>query len=131
MNRFNAGNATEVESNLIYALAPFALDLIGTRKISHDRPLLLSYALTDSPVRYAEWMFFILTNATPLYQWTMGEILSWTMLLHIQGPFGSVRMYKELVERVKALAGALKVVCVYLLTPITGRGPMVEQVRIH
>ncbi|EHK17595.1 uncharacterized protein TRIVIDRAFT_43322 [Trichoderma virens Gv29-8] len=99
MDRFNAKNSTAEEAFLINVLAAFRLTLLGQRQVFENQPLQWAYAATDSPVGFAAWVIFELQAGSPSYSWTIDELITWTMLLYIQGPFGSARMYKELQLR--------------------------------
>lgn len=100
MERFNAKNSTAEEAFLINVLATFRLSYLGQRQVFENQPLQWSYAATDSPVGHAAWVSAELYGGSPSYPWTADEIITWTMMLHIQGPFGGARMYKELSLRV-------------------------------
>ncbi|RFU74755.1 alpha beta-hydrolase [Trichoderma arundinaceum] len=99
MERFNAKQSTNEEAFLINVLATFTLTLLGQRQVFENQPLQWAYAMTDSPVGHAAWVLFELLAGSPSYPWTADEIITWTMMLQIQGPFGSARMYKELSSR--------------------------------
>ncbi|KAJ4855280.1 uncharacterized protein T069G_10838 [Trichoderma breve] len=99
MDNFNAKNSTAEEAFLINVLATFRITLLGQRQVFGNEPLQWAYAQTDSPVGCAAWILTELKGGSPSYDWTLDEIISWTMLLYIQGPFGSARMYKELSLR--------------------------------
>ncbi|KAL6904759.1 Alpha/Beta hydrolase protein [Trichoderma evansii] len=99
MERFNAQNSTAEEALLINVLATFRLTYLGQRQVFENQPLQWAYAATDSPVGFAAWVIAELLGGSPSYPWTADEIITWTMLLYIQGPFGSARMYKELSLR--------------------------------
>ncbi|KAL7945848.1 Alpha/Beta hydrolase protein [Trichoderma barbatum] len=99
MERFNAKNSTADEAFLINVLATFRLTYLGQRQVFENQPLQWAYAATDSPVGHAAWVMAELQGGSPSYPWTIDEIITWSMLLYIQGPFGSARMYKELTLR--------------------------------
>ncbi|KAK4070312.1 hypothetical protein Trihar35433_4779 [Trichoderma harzianum] len=99
MDNFNAKNSTAEEAFLINVLATFRISFLGQRQVFENEPLQWAYAQTDSPVGCAAWILTELKGGSPSYDWTLDEIITWTMLLYIQGPFGSARMYKELSLR--------------------------------
>ncbi|KAL7912165.1 alpha/beta-hydrolase [Trichoderma velutinum] len=104
MDRFNAKNSTAEEAFLINVQAAFRLTLLGQRQVYENQPLQWAYAATDSPVGFAGWVLGELQAGSPSYHWTLDEIITWSMLLYIQGPFGSARMYKELSDKIHGLA---------------------------
>ncbi|KAL6818748.1 alpha/beta-hydrolase [Trichoderma sp. SZMC 28013] len=104
MNNFNAKNSTAEEAFLINVLATFRLTFLGQRQVFENEPLQWAYAQTDSPVGCAAWILTELKGGSPSYDWTLDEIITWTMMLYIQGPFGSARMYKELSDKIHGLA---------------------------
>ncbi|KAL7935210.1 Alpha/Beta hydrolase protein [Trichoderma chlorosporum] len=99
MDRFNAKNPTAEEAFLINVLATFTLTLLGQRQVFENQPLQWAYAATDSPVGSAAWILAELQSGNLSYPWTADEVITWNMMLYVQGPFGSARMYKELSSR--------------------------------
>ncbi|KAK5694301.1 hypothetical protein LTR97_009923 [Elasticomyces elasticus] len=57
--------------------------------------LQLSYAVTDSPIGLAMFIYQSMGSFSPNYRWSLDEIIDWTMMLLIQGPSGALRMYTE------------------------------------
>ncbi|KAK4930041.1 hypothetical protein LTR49_003369 [Elasticomyces elasticus] len=57
--------------------------------------LQLSYAVTDSPIGLAMFIYQSMGSFRPNYVWSLDEIIDWTMMLLIQGPSGALRMYTE------------------------------------
>ncbi|KAH8829942.1 Alpha/Beta hydrolase protein [Flagelloscypha sp. PMI_526] len=61
-------------------------------------PLQVGFLLGDSPVGNIAWSYFGMKGLTPGYDWTIEELVNWGMMLYIQGPYNSVRMYTELTK---------------------------------
>lgn len=59
-------------------------------------PLQLGILLTDSPVGNLAWPYMGMRGFAPGYEWTLEDLVTWAMMLYIQGPYGSVRIYREL-----------------------------------
>ncbi|KAK5056501.1 hypothetical protein LTR84_012032 [Exophiala bonariae] len=59
-------------------------------------PLQLGILLTDSPVGNLAWPYMGMRGFAPGYEWALEDLITWAMMLYIQGPYGSVRIYHEL-----------------------------------
>lgn len=64
--------------------------------IEYVVPLQIGILLGDSPIGNLAWPYFGMLALAPGYQWGLKELIDWAMMLYIPGPYGSVRMYKEL-----------------------------------
>lgn len=109
--RYANGTTTEEEAAYIEfteAAAPLADSFWGIEKTV---PLQIGMLLGDSPVGNVIWPYFGMRAMTPGYEWTMDELITWGMMLYIQGPYGNVRIYKQL-EVVSTLVPFLSTVCV-------------------
>lgn len=51
--------------------------------------------MTGSPIETAAWTYEVIYLAAPGYSWTAEQIITWTMMYHIQGPYDGMVMYKE------------------------------------
>ncbi|KAF5702077.1 epoxide hydrolase [Fusarium globosum] len=69
----------------------------GYRLIMSTEPLTLAYGMTDSPLGNAMWMYSIMSRVIDpaIMAWTPEEIITWSMMYWIQGPYGGMRFYKE------------------------------------
>jgi pimeloyl-ACP methyl ester carboxylesterase len=67
--------------------------------IEKSVPLQVAIGLTDSPVAWIAWQYMGMRMLTPGYEWKTDELITWSMLNYIQGPYGGLRLYKE-VDRV-------------------------------
>lgn len=75
----------------------------GYRFIQQTQVLSLEYALTDSPLGLAMWIEALIresidyTVPTTPSRFSAYELVTWTLMHYIQGPYGSARFYKEAV----------------------------------
>lgn len=56
--------------------------------------------MTDSPVGFAMWIYNLMVVSVDHYVWTPEEIITWSMMYSIQGPYGGMRFYKETLREV-------------------------------
>lgn len=68
----------------------------GYRLIHSTKPLQLAYSLTDSPLGFTMYIYTLMKIAIDpsVYIWTPQEIITWSMMYYIQGPYSSLRFYK-------------------------------------
>lgn len=59
-------------------------------------PLQMAILLGDSPVGNVAWPYFGVKAFSPGYQWAIEELITWSMMLYIQGTYGNTRIYAEL-----------------------------------
>lgn len=84
------------EDYVIELLDGFVNKLWGYGQIQQTRPLRLAYAMTDSPIGLAAWLLDAVWNAVEDSSvWTSETLITWTMMLWIQGPYASFRLYRE------------------------------------
>jgi pimeloyl-ACP methyl ester carboxylesterase len=96
LERFQQNLTSPEEASFIKsdeASAPFVEAFWG---IQRAVPLQIGMLLGDSPVGNVAWPYLGMVGMTPGYNWPVEEIITWAMMLYIQGPYGSVRIYKEL-----------------------------------
>lgn len=110
--RYAAGTTSEEENYQIEQLDTFNKYYAGYRDIQQTRPEQLAIAMTDSPIGFAAWIYDFMFNHVDAYAWTPQEIITWSMMYYIQGPYGGMRMYKELakvrtIDLRKAMMGAI------------------------
>lgn len=67
-------------------------------------PLQVAIGLTDSPVAWMAWQYKGMRLLAPGYEWGVEELITWSMLNYIQGPYGGLRLYKE-AKRVSLSGG--------------------------
>lgn len=105
--RFAAGDATPDEYTYISRITNYVESNSGYRYIQSTFPLTVSYALTDSPLGFALWIYSIMRAAVDprAVVWTAEDVITWSMMYTIQGPYGAARMYKELLADQAAVPG--------------------------
>lgn len=94
-----AANETTAEENayieFLDSTEPFALAFWNLEAMV---PLQLGILLTDSPVGNLAWPYLGMRAFVPGYEWAIDDLITWAMMLYIQGPYGSVRIYRELAR---------------------------------
>lgn len=95
--RYAANETSEGESTYIKALETFIVQGSGYRHMHETQPLTLAYLANDSPLGFLIWIYALME---PLIDprttsWSLGEIITWSLMYTIQGPYGGFRMYKE------------------------------------
>uniref|UniRef100_A0A8H7N0B7 Epoxide hydrolase N-terminal domain-containing protein n=1 Tax=Bionectria ochroleuca TaxID=29856 RepID=A0A8H7N0B7_BIOOC len=73
--------------------------------IESSVPLQVAIGMTDSPIAWTAWQYMGMRSLSPGYDWGIEELITWSMLNYIQGPYGGLRLYKE-AKREGTLAGA-------------------------
>ena len=67
---------------------------------SSQHPLQLAVGMTDNPLGFATWIYDRMVRIVQHYNWAFDEIITWSMMYYIQGPYGGSRFYKEVLGRV-------------------------------
>ena len=106
MRRFTEGATTEDETAYINQLSTYILQQSGYRILQEFDPLTAAYPLTDSPIGMAMWIYSLMSRIVDPsdFEWTPQEIITWSLMYTIQGPYSGLRMYKEMNNE-GALAG--------------------------
>ncbi|KAH8705876.1 Alpha/Beta hydrolase protein [Talaromyces proteolyticus] len=113
--RYSRNQTTADETYIIDSLDSFFDNLWGYGQIQQTRPLKLAHAMTDSPVGLAMWIYDAVIQAVENRDvWTPEEIITWTMMHYIQGPYGGFRLYRE-----GALNGAFNLTAFNDLPPVS------------
>ncbi|VUC26897.1 unnamed protein product [Clonostachys rosea] len=73
--------------------------------IESSVPLQVAIGMTDSPIAWTAWQYMGMRSLSPGYDWGIEELITWSMLNYIQGPYGGLRLYKE-AKREGTLDGA-------------------------
>ena len=102
MLRYSQGLTTADENTTIETLNDFDTQLSGYRLIHETKPLQVAIGMTDSPVGFAMWIYNLMINAVDHYNWTPEEIITWSMMYYIQGPYAGMRFYKEALREVRS-----------------------------
>ncbi|KAF5008252.1 hypothetical protein FDECE_5450 [Fusarium decemcellulare] len=96
LERFANNQTTPEETSLISMLTDPAFSWTAAYwDIEKSVPLQVAMSLTDSPVAWLAWQYMGMRMMTPGYEWKTEELITWSMLNYIQGPYGGFRLYKE------------------------------------
>ncbi|KAI1025075.1 hypothetical protein LB504_009745 [Fusarium proliferatum] len=97
LRRLAQGEATPDETAYIKIIENYENQGSGYRLIMSTEPLTVAYGMTDSPLGNAMWMYSIMSRVIDpaIMAWTPEEIITWSMMYWIQGPYGGMRFYKE------------------------------------
>ncbi|KAL1631824.1 hypothetical protein SLS56_004186 [Neofusicoccum ribis] len=95
--RFASGQTTDDESYYMQSIHAYETQLSGYRFTYQSLPLSIAYAMTDSPLGFAMWIYNLMDKAIDhsLHIWSPEEIITWALMYLIQGPYGGFRFYKE------------------------------------
>lgn len=102
LDRLTANLTTPEETtyiNLVYNI--FEHQNSGYRFIQQTQPLSLAYALTDSPLGLAMWIEQLVRESidysipTTPARFSAEELVTWTLMYWIPGPYAASRIYKE------------------------------------
>lgn len=95
--RFASGQTTDDESYYMQSIHTYETQLSGYRFTYQSLPLSIAYAMTDSPLGFAMWIYNLMDRAIDhsLHTWSFEEIITWALMYLIQGPYGGFRFYKE------------------------------------
>lgn len=96
LQRF-ANNETTPEETLLISqiLDPRGAWTAAYWDIEKTIPLQVAIPLSDSPVGWMAWQYMGMRILVPGYEWQTKELITWSMLNFIQGPYGGLRIYKE------------------------------------
>ena len=95
LQRYAANQTTPDETFTIEELANYTDFDGGYEAIQKTFPLQLGYAMTDSPVGFAMWIYNLMRLSAGSYYFTPSEVITWAMMYYIQGPYAGLRFYKE------------------------------------
>ncbi|KAI9685789.1 MAG: hypothetical protein M1820_010745 [Bogoriella megaspora] len=96
--RYYSNKSSPDEAFTIESYGKFENFSSGYRLEMQTQPLQLGYGLTDSPIGLAMWIYNFMHTGVDKYVWTAKDIITWTMMYWIPGPYSGERMYKELVK---------------------------------
>ncbi len=91
--RQKANETTEQESDLVDFYTALVPQLNAFWGVEETIPMQMGMLLGDSPVGNLAWSYFGMRSLTPGYEWGVEDLINWTMMMYIQGPYGSGRMY--------------------------------------
>ncbi|KAJ4174243.1 hypothetical protein NW754_004658 [Fusarium falciforme] len=100
MRRLAEGVATPDEVAYINILETYINHNSGYRLMQSTEPLTLAIGMTDSPLGNAMWMYDLMAKVVDpaITTWTPEQIITWSMMYYIQGPYGGMRFYKEVLN---------------------------------
>ena len=96
LERYKNNESTADEKATIETYQGFINNRWAYGQVQQTTPLRLAHGLTDSPVGLAMWFYHAMhPSVTSPSFWTLEDIITWTMMYWIQGPYGASRIYKE------------------------------------
>ena len=100
IRRLAEGLATSDEVAYINILEGYINRESGYRLMQATEPLTVAIGMTDSPLGNAMWMYSLMAKVIDpaIKTWTPEEIITWSMMYYIQGPYGGMRFYKEVLS---------------------------------
>ncbi|KAM0721978.1 hypothetical protein Q7P37_002904 [Cladosporium fusiforme] len=98
--RYANNETTSEETTYMRLLLDFQGEGAGYLEMQRTQPLTISYLQTDSPLGFALWIYSYMRNAVdPQFtHWSLEDVITWSLMYTIQGPYGGSRMYKELAR---------------------------------
>ncbi|PON20329.1 hypothetical protein TGAM01_v210828 [Trichoderma gamsii] len=96
--RYYAGNTTDDETYVIEEFWNFENKSSGYRFEQQTSPLQIGYAMTDSPIGFAMYIYEFMFLTVQNYVWSAKELITWSLMYWIQGPYAGFRFYKESVN---------------------------------
>lgn len=99
--RYQQGLTSADENTTIRNWDTYSTQFSGYRLEMETQPLQVAIALSDSPMGNAMWIYNLMFLFADHYSWTPEEIITWSMMYYIQGPYGGARLYKETLEEVR------------------------------
>ena len=100
IRRLTEGRATSDEVAYINTIETYINQESGYRILQETQPLTAAFALSDSPLGNAMWIYSLMAEVIDpaIMAWTPDEIITWSMMYYIQGPYGGLRFYKEVAN---------------------------------
>ena len=97
--RLEANQTTEGAAAYMQGLERYIVERSGYRFVQQTVPLALAYLANDSPLGFALWVWNLMSEIVdPRHGgFGLGEVVTWSLMYSIQGPYGGFRMYKEMV----------------------------------
>jgi pimeloyl-ACP methyl ester carboxylesterase len=98
--RLAQGLATPDETTYIATLETYINQASGYRILQQTQPLTSAFAVSDSPLGNAMWMYALMAEVVDptIKNWTPEEIITWSMMYYIQGPYAGMRFYREVAN---------------------------------
>ncbi|KAI9735723.1 MAG: hypothetical protein M1818_006331 [Claussenomyces sp. TS43310] len=93
--RYAAKTTTPEENTFIESYNTLTTNDSGYSYIHQTRPLSIAIGMTDSPVGFVAWIWQLMHTISDGYPYTAEQLITDSMMLSIQGPYGGMRAYKE------------------------------------
>lgn len=103
LERYANNQTTPEENAYIEVMNEFTTNHFAYSIVQAQKPLALSLAMTDSPVGFAGWVWDLKYVASDGYPYTEEEIITESFLIWLQAPYGAMRIYLEILERVSPM----------------------------
>ncbi|KAK7228088.1 hypothetical protein V2G26_000258 [Clonostachys chloroleuca] len=94
--RYSRNETTAEESSFIEFFQGVWPTVLAFWGVESTFPLQLGTLLNDSPIGNLGWLYWGTKGFSPGYDWGLEELITWSMMLYIPGPYGSVRTYAEM-----------------------------------
>ncbi|KAL2203731.1 alpha/beta-hydrolase [Sarocladium strictum] len=95
MEKLQKGQATAQEAEYLGGMQGYMGGHAAYATVQSQKPLALATAMADSPVGYAAWIWHLMYAVSDGYEYSHEELVTSTMMLWLQGPYGNLRTYKE------------------------------------
>jgi hypothetical protein len=94
--KYRHNQSTEDERFIIELTDMFSTKHWSYGQVHQTKPLKLAFAMTDSPVGLAMWIYDIVAGVVvdPAI-WTPERLITWTMMHWIPGPYAAFSLYKH------------------------------------
>lgn len=100
LQRYQEGLRTADENTTIENINRFDTELSGYRLEQETQPLQIAIGTKNSPLGNAMWLYNLMVHAVDTYVFSLEEIITWSMMYYIQGPYDGMHFYKECLREV-------------------------------
>ncbi|VUC29711.1 unnamed protein product [Clonostachys rosea] len=98
LERFAQNQTTPEENDFIQSIQIWFNTRFSYSTVHEQEPLAIGQAMADSPVGFAGWVWQLKNSVSDGYNYTSTELITDSLLLWIQGPWGGIRSYKEFLK---------------------------------
>lgn len=118
IERYYANRTTPDETAYITNVQTYGNNS-GYRLLMGETPLQLVDAMTDSPLGNLAFEWTTMKQLSdPTYEWTLDQIITWSMMYWIPGPYSSMRHYREMALKGVFAGTGLGNVYPYIEVPV-------------
>lgn len=118
LERYYANLTTPDETAYITKIQTYGNNS-GYRLLMGETPLQVVDAMTDSPTGNLAFEWTMMKQLSdPTYDWTLDEIITWSMMYWIPGPYASMRHYREMALKGVHAGTGLGNVYPYIEVPV-------------